>query len=446
MPAPDVRGAGETGADIDEKRAGKEPANLVGRIAWCSFDWANSAFPTVIVTFVFAAYFAKVVAVDEITGTSQWSYAISLSMLACALLGPLLGSVADHIGRRKPWVLAFTMLMVAATALLWFAMPKSPVVLHILLCFALANFAFETSSIFYNAMLPAIAPPGMIGRLSGWGWGMGYLGGLACLVTALLLLIQPNPPLFGLDAATSEPVRATALLVAVWITLFSLPFWLLTPDAPRSTISLTEALRRGVVTVAGTLRLLKRHRGVTLFLVAHMIYTDGLNTLFAVGGIYAAVTFGMSFDELLIFGIALNVTAGIGAFAFGWVDDWIGPKRTILIALAGIGVLGAGILLVQSQTLFWAFALPIGIFLGPAQSASRSLMARIAPPEVTTEMFGLYALSGKATAFLGPAVFGWVTSLADSQRVGLSTILVFLAVGAALLLPVRVIRAAARGE
>jgi UMF1 family MFS transporter len=151
----------------------------------------------------------------------------------------------------------------------------------------------------------------------------------------------------------------------------------------------------------------------------------------------------MDFDELLLFGIALNVTAGLGAFAFGWVDDAIGPKRTILIALAGIGLLGAGILLVETKPMFWAFALPIGIFLGPAQSASRSLMARIAPPEVTTEMFGLYALSGKATAFLGPAVFGWVTALSGSQRVGLSTILVFLAVGAALLLPVRVVRAAA---
>ena len=145
-------------------------------------------------------------AADDVTGTSQWSFAVSLSMLATALLGPLLGAIADHGGRRKPWVLAFTAVSVGATALLWFATPYTDAVFRILLCFALANFAFETATIFYNAMLPAIAPPGMIGRLSGWGWGLGYAGGLVCLAVSLLLLIQPDPPLFGLDKAMAEPV------------------------------------------------------------------------------------------------------------------------------------------------------------------------------------------------------------------------------------------------
>jgi MFS transporter, UMF1 family len=430
--------AGEAAASADRPRAGRRAL-----LAWCTYDWANSAFPTVIVTFVFAAYFAKGVAADEVTGTSQWSFAISLSMLATAALGPLLGAIADHGGRRKPWVLAFTTLMASATALLWFAEPKADAVWWILLCFALANFAFETATIFYNAMLPAIAPPSMIGRLSGWGWGLGYTGGLVCLAVALVVLIRPDPPLFGLQAAAAEPVRATALLVAGWVAAFSLPFFLLTPDGASAVLSPAEAVRRGLRTLRGTVAQLRRHRQIALFLLAHMIYTDGLNTLFSVGGIYAAVTFGMDFDELLLFGIALNVTAGLGAFAFGWVDDWIGSKRTVLIALAGIGLLGAAILLVQTKLLFWAFALPIGIFLGPAQSASRSLMARISPPEVYTEMFGLYALSGKATAFMGPALFGWVTALTGNQRIGLSTILVFLLVGALLLLPVRVVRAGA---
>jgi UMF1 family MFS transporter len=423
-------------ADADRPAAG-EATGRIGLFAWCTYDWANSAFPTVIVTFVFAAYFTTGVAADEVSGTSQWSFAISLSMLACAVLGPALGAIADHGGRRKPWVLAFTAMMVAATALLWFATPNSGAVWRVLLCFALANFAFETATIFYNAMLPAISPPAMIGRLSGWGWGLGYAGGLVCLGVALLLLIRPYPPPFGLDQATAEPVRATALLVAGWVALFSLPFFLLTPDGASGGLPPMEAVRRGLATLARTFLQLRRYRQIALYLLAHMIYTDGLNTLFSVGGIYAAVTFGMDFSELLVFGIALNVTAGVGAFAFGWVDDWIGPKRTVLISLAGIGTLGAAILLVQSKAAFWAFALPIGIFLGPAQSASRSLMARIAPPQVYTEMFGLYALAGKATAFMGPALFGWVTALSGSQRVGLSTILVFLAVGAAVLWPVR---------
>jgi UMF1 family MFS transporter len=278
--------------------------------------------------------------------------------------------------------------------------------------------------------------------LSGWGWGLGYLGGLACLALCLVLLIRPDPPLFGLEREIAEPVRAVALLVAAWVALFSLPFFLLTPDPPAGGLAVSEAVRRGVATFVQTVRQVRAYRPIVIYLIAHMIYTDGLNTLFSVGGIYAAVTFGMDFDELLRFGIALNVTAGLGAFAFGWVDDWVGPKRTVLIALGCLLVLASAILLVTSKAWFWGLALGIGIFLGPTQAASRSLMARLAPPQMLGEMFGLYALAGKATAFLGPAVFGAVTQISGSQRVGLSTILLFLIVGMVLLLQVPEGRAA----
>ncbi len=410
-------------------------------IAWCLYDWANSAFPAVIVTFVFAAYFAKAVAVDEITGTSQWAYAMSASALAVALAGPILGAVADRTGRRKPWVLACTVLCVTATGLLWFARPETEAVLWALMFAAIANFAFETSMVFYNAMLPALSPRAMIGRWSGWGWGLGYVGGLVCLVVALVVLVRPETPPFGLDADAAEPVRATTLLVAGWFALFSLPFFLFTPDAPASGLTLGRAVREGLATLIRTVREIGRYRQIALFLLAKMIYIDGLNTLFSVGGIYAAVTFGMDFTDILVFGIAMNVTAGIGAFGFGWIDDRIGPKRTILISLVAMTVLGAALLVVESRTLFWVFALPLGLFFGPAQSASRSLMARLAPPELRTEMFGLYALSGKATAFVGPALFGWVTAIAASQRAGLATVLVFFLLGMAVLSFVRDVRA-----
>jgi UMF1 family MFS transporter len=423
---------------VKEAKAGaKVEAGPWARFAWCTFDWANSAFPTVIITFVFAAYFTKAVAADEVTGTSHWAYALSLSALAVAVTGPVLGAIADKAGRRKPWVGVFSVLCITATAMLWFAEPDPSNVIWVLVFAALANFAFETGMVFYNAMLPALAPPDKVGRLSGWGWGFGYAGGLICLVVALVVLVQPDPPLFGLDKETFEPVRATALLVAGWFAVFCIPFFLFVPDAPPGTVSAAEAVREGVRMLIGTFRRIREYRQIALFLIARMIYTDGLNTLFSVGGIYAAVTFGMSFEEILIFGIAMNVTAGIGAFAFGWVDDWIGAKRTILIAVGALTVLGAALLVIESKTLFWVCALPLGLFFGPAQSASRSLMARVAPPHLRAEMFGLYALSGKATAFLGPAVFGWVTAMAQSQRVGLATILVFFIVGMLLLLPVR---------
>ncbi len=415
------------------------------RFAWCTYDWANSAFPAVVTTFVFAAYFAKAVAVDDVTGASQWAYALSASALAVAVASPILGAIADRAGRRKPWVGVFTVICIAATAMLWFGEPGPSNVPWVLIFMALANFAFETGTVFYNAMLPSLAPQDRIGRLSGWGWGLGYAGGLFCLVVALLVLVRPDPPLFGLDKETFEPVRATALLVAGWFAVFCVPFFVLVPDAPAGTLPAAELIRQGLVTLAGTFRRIREYRQIALFLIARMIYNDGLNTLFSVGGIYAVVTFGMSFDEILMFGIAMNVTAGIGAFAFGWVDDWIGAKRTILIAVSALTLLGAALLVIESKTLFWVFALPLGLFFGPAQSASRSLMARVAPPRLRTEMFGLYALSGKATAFLGPAAFGWVTAMAQNQRVGLATVLVFFIVGMLLLLPVREPKAAAEG-
>jgi Permeases of the major facilitator superfamily len=173
------------------------------------------------------------------------------------------------------------------------------------------------------------------------------------------------------------------------------------------------------------------------FLIASALYRDGLGTLFAVGGLYAAGTFGMDFDEILIFAIGLNVTAGLGAIAFGWLDDGIGPKTAILLALAGLIGLGIAVLLVTDKTVFMALALALGIFVGPVQAASRSLLTRLSPPALMTEMFGLYALTGKSIAFLGPLIFGWVTFATDSQRWGMATIVVFLMAGALVLLWVK---------
>ena len=414
---------------VPEKKEGRA-ASRRALFSWCLYDWANSAFPTVITTFVFATYFTKAVAADAVTGTAQWGYAMSVSALSVAIVSPVLGAIADHSGRRKPWLFAFTVLCVAATALLWFTRPDVADVLWALVFVALANFAFEMGMVFYNAMLPGLAPAVRMGRLSGWGWGLGYAGGLSCLAVALVGLVQAENPWFGLDKDTAEHVRATALLVALWFAVFSIPVFLATPDSPATGVTAGQAIRRGIASLVSTLRRIREFVHIVRFLLARMIYTDGLNTLFAFGGIYAAGTFGMDFAEIIIFGIALNVTAGIGAASFAWIDDFIGPKRTILISVAGLTVFGGILIVVPSKALFWAFGLPLGIFVGPAQAASRTLMAHLAPAELRTEMFGLYALSGKATAFLGPALLGWVTVVADSQRAGMATILAFFVIGA----------------
>jgi UMF1 family MFS transporter len=430
-----------TGVAAEPAPAGVPPPRRRALVAWCLYDWANSGYPTVITTYVFSAYFAKVIAADEVTGTSQWAYAMSLAGLAVAFGSPLLGAIADQGGRRKPWVGVFTVLCVLGSLALWWVAPAGAGgdagdrALLALAIVGVGYFAFEMGIVFYNAMLPALAPPNRLGRLSGWGWATGYLGGLSCLALSLAL-VTPDVPPFGLDKASYEPVRATAVLVGLWFAAFSLPFFFLVPDAPASGIRPATAIRNGLRQLVATIAEVRRHRQVALYLLAHMLYTDGLNTLFAIGGVYVAVTFGMDFTEILIFGIAMNVSAAAGAFAFGWVDDRIGPKRTILIALAAMLAIGIGLVLATTKTQLWALAIPLGLFLGPAQSASRSLMARLAPPRMMAEFFGLYALSGKATAFLGPAVFGLVTDVTGSQRLGMATILVFLALGALALLPV----------
>jgi UMF1 family MFS transporter len=406
-------------------------------VSWCLFDWANSVFPTLIVTFVFAAYFTRAIAETPEQGTAQWGTAMSLSALFVALVSPFLGAVADQGGRRKPWLFVTSVVCIAASALLWTVTPGLQWVWLPLLLVALGNAGFEMGQVFYNAMLAEIAPPSHLGRLSGWAWGMGYAGGLVCLALALVLFVQPEAPVFGLSKQSAEHVRITGPLVALWFALFAIPLFLWTPDKPASGLTYAKAIRQGLATLLDTLRNLRRFRNVALFLIARMIYTDGLNTLFAFGGIYAAGSFGMSFDEILIFGILLNIAAGLGAAAFAWIDDWIGPKRTVIIALIGLLAFSTAILLVEQKFWFTVLGCGIGVLIGPAQAASRTFMARLAPAHMRTEMFGLYALSGKATAFIGPALVGWATLWFDSQRAGMATILAFFLIGLLLLLKVQ---------
>jgi len=402
-------------------------------VSWCLYDWANSAFPTVIITFVFATYFTGSVALDEVTGTAHWGYTMSLSALAVALGAPVFGAIADNSGRRKPWLGFFTILCILASCVLWFVEPDPSFALLALVTVGLANFAFETGMVFYNAMLPGLARDSHVGRVSGWGWGLGYFGGLFCLALTLVGLVQPETPWFGLEKETAEHVRAAALLVAMWYAVFSIPLFLFTPDKTASAMSFVSAVKKGLAELRATFAHVRQHSNIVKFLIARMIYTDGLNTLYAFGGIYAAGSFGMELNEIIIFAIGMNVTAGLGAAAFGWVDDWIGPKKTVMITLVGLTILGAALLIVETKTGFWMFGLPLGLFVGPAQAASRSMMARLAPRDLTTEMFGLYAFSGKATAFLGPALLGAVSVAFDSQRAGMATILVFFALGMFLL-------------
>ncbi len=402
------------------------------RFSWALFDFANSAFPTVITTFVFAAYFSKGIAPDEITGTTLWGYATGAAAFLIAICAPVFGAIADKSGARKPWIFLFSFLCVAGSSLLWFATPDESSIPMALICVGIATFGFEMAMVFYNAMLPGLSVPGREGRLSGMAWGLGYIGGLSGLALVLVLFVQSETPLFGLDKDLAEHVRVSGPFVALWYILFALPLFLFVPDHKRQ-MALTQAVSQGVATLVLTLKSWKDHRSVFHFLFARMIYTDGLNTLFAFGGIYAAGTFGMEFSELIIFGIGINVTAGLGAMAFGWLDDRWGPKKVIMIAVTGLLLVGLGTLVVDDKAHFLILGLCLGLFVGPAQAASRTYMAHAAPQEIRTELFGLYALSGKATAFLGPILVAVMTDLFSSQRAGMASILMFLLIGLALM-------------
>lgn len=415
--------------------------------SWAFYDWANSAFTTLVVTFIYATYFTQAMAPDPLTGTGWWSRAVATSAVLIALLSPVLGAMADRGGTRKRFLAISTLTCAVATALLAFVAPGGGREAFLALaCFVVANVAFEMSVMFCNAFLPAIASQEKIGRISGYGWGLGYVGGLLCMAIALVGFVQPEVPWFGLAKEAGWNVRATNLLVAGWFLAFSIPFFLNVPEkaVPGGSTDVRGAFRA----LAQTVRDIRRYRDIVRFLIAHLVYNDGLVTVFAFGAIYAAGTFGMTIADVILFGVVLNVASGLGAIGFGFIDDRIGGKNAVLVSLVGLIVAATIAVWAPTRDWFWVSGVLIGIFVGPNQSSSRSLLGRFVPERHQTEFFGLYAFSGKAAAFLGPLLLGTATTLFASQRAGMATVIVFFVIGGAVMLTVDERRgiAAAQGE
>lgn len=442
--------------------------------AWLFFDWAAQPFFTLITTFVFAPFFAAALAADPAQGQALWGYATGFAGLCIALLSPLLGGIADRTGPRKPWIAVFGSLLVLGSGALWFAVPGSALAVPIALCgFVLATIGAEFATTFNNAMMTRLVPPERLGWLSGTGWAIGYLGGLVSLAVTLGLLaadpvtgktLAGLTPILGLDAATREGDRFSGPLTALWFVVFVAPMFLLTPDSPRTGMSLSEAARGGVGRLKATLAELPRLPSLGRFLLANMIYQDALVALFAFGGIYAAGVFGWQTIEIGIFGIMLTITGTLGAWLGGKVDDAIGGKAVVLgaigcLLLACLGILslapdrifffveavpatpGDGLFASLPEKVYLGLGLLIGLVAGPLQASSRSLMARLAPPERIGEFFGLFALSGKVTSFLGPTLVALATTAFASQRAGLAVLIVFFLAGGALLAGINVKRA-----
>jgi UMF1 family MFS transporter len=437
-------------------------------ISWIFFDWAAQPYFTLITTFVFAPYFATHVAPDAASGQSLWGFATAAAGLVIALMSPVLGAIADASGRRKPWIAAFGALLVIGSCLMWFGRPgDSSVIPPLLLAYAIATVGVEFATVFNNAMMPSLVPPERIGRLSGTGWATGYVGGILSLILVLGFLAAPPEtgrtlfgltPLFGLDPVTHQGDRITGPLTGIWFIIFVAPMFLFTPDYPAKR-GLRDALREGLTDLRQTLAELPRQKSLAAFLLANMIYTDGLVSLFAFGGIYAAGTFGWDTVHIGSFGILLAISGTFGAWLGGRLDDSLGPKRVIAGSMALLLFAIVAILLVDKDSILFIQVAPpvpgsalfsgaseraylllgclIGAAGGPLQAASRTLLIRMAPKDRIAQYFGLFALTGKVTSFIGPLLIGLVTAVTASQKAGMAVLVVFFVAGLGLLARVR---------
>jgi len=437
-------------------------------VSWIFFDWAAQPYFTLITTFVFAPYFASFVAPDAASGQALWGFATAAAGLAIALLSPVLGAIADASGRRKPWIAGFGALLVIGASAMWIGKPGNPdLIPMLLLAYAIASVGVEFATVFNNAMMPTLVPPDRIGRLSGTGWATGYVGGILSLVLVLGFLAANAEtgktlfgftPLFGLDPVMHEGDRITGPLTGLWFIIFVAPMFLFTPDYPAKR-PIRAALGEGLRELRESLRSLPKQKSLARFLLANMIYTDGLVSLFAFGGIYAAGTFGWDTIRIGTFGIILAIAGTFGGWIGGKLDDAFGPKRVITGSLVILLFAIVVILTVNKDSiLFVAVAPPVpggplfagaaerayivlGCLIGatgaPLQAASRSLLIRLAPKDRIAQYFGLFALTGKVTSFIGPLMIGTITAATASQKAGMAVLVAFFVVGLALLAKVR---------
>ncbi|MFO1210758.1 MAG: MFS transporter [Amaricoccus sp.] len=438
------------------RTAAAPPLDRRGVFAWMLFDWANQPFATLITTFIFAPYFVADVIGDPVKGQAMWGAATAIAGAVTAITAPILGAISDRTGARKRWTLGFSVPYVIGCLGFWLATPHMADPGIVLVAYAMAFLGSELGVVFTNAMLPGLGPRSEIGRISGSGWALGYLGGLVSLVFVLLFLAPAPggtvtllgiPPILGLDPAAGEPARATGPLSAIWYVVFALPLFLWTADEPAR--SSHGVVRAALADLGQTFRVATRNRSFFAFLIASMVYRDALVALFAFGGIYAAGVLGWGTFQLGVFGIVAAGVGTVGAWLGGRADRAFGPRPVIVASIWLLIVVGIVALLTTREQVVGVAVPPgshlpdlvfmvAGGFLGAAagalQAASRTLLVHQAEGRVApAQAFGLFALSGRATAFIGPGLIAVVTSLTGSQRLGVSPVILLFLIGLGLL-------------
>ena len=396
------------------------------------YDFANSSFTTIIITFIFATYFATQIAPNPVMGQSYWGWTIGITGFLVAIIGPMAGSFADKKNKIVFFVRSFSLLCIFFTALLWFSKPSQSYILYTLIIVGIANFFYELSLVFYNSLLKNISKNKNLGKSSGFGFALGYIGGIIILLVSIKLFIDTDNLPFGLTKEESENIRAISLLVSVWFLIFSIPFLFFVikekkrkENYPINFNDLKKLLWNKKITVLGK------------FLIARMLYADGLNAIIVMGGIFAVGVFNLEIKDLLKLSVLMNITAFIGAFIGGIANDKYGSKIIIIFSLTGLIFSSIAILFTFSTSAFFFLAAINGLFIGPIQSASRVVITSILNKNNQGKGFGLFATSGKLTSFLGPLLVSTVTFLTNSQRVGFSAAIILLLAGLIILLNIK---------
>ena len=435
-------------------------ASRLARYSWTMFDFANQPFYTLIMTFVFSVYFTDVFIVGA-DGAQKLTLTQTISGLAIAVLSPVLGSITDIKGNRKLLMGITSALFVLGMALLWYSPPGAPdgiwlVMFGLILASSMVGF----SEVFNNSVLSTIETPENSGWLSGMGYGVGYIAGLIALILFLIIFVWPGgetESLYGLNTSEYEHIRIVGPLSAIWYAVFIIPLFLFTPDLKKNNVTVINSIKIGLTNFIKTFKEARKYKNIFIFLITRMFYQDALNALFVVGGVYASLVVGMSLTQVLILGIILNVLSGPSSIYGGYLNDLIGSKNVILLSLWGLflsGVLGIsidkdtifffftvneysssveeftfGIFNSVSQVTYICVVIGISIFYGPAQTASRALMIKLAPQEKMTEFFGLYAFAGKSTAWLVPGIMSLILAFTDSLQYAMISIMFFNLIG-----------------
>ncbi|MCX6497904.1 MAG: MFS transporter [Arthrobacter sp.] len=448
--------APEAAHPASELESGSDVTNKGRVLAWAAWDWGSAAFNAVMTTFVFTVYLTSKAFGGEDQASAVLGSALAVAGAAIALLAPVTGQRSDTGGRRKLWLGVNTGAVALLTGLCFFVFPRPEFLLLGVTLIALGNVFFEFAGVNYNAMLAQISTPANIGKVSGFGWASGYLGGIVALLIVLQLFVQPSIEWFGASTEDSLNIRLVAVFSALWFLVFAVPVMFAVPEVPRARQAALGFFASYSLLVRRIRAIYRTSPHTIFFLLASAIFRDGLAAVFTFGGIIAAGTFGFELKQVIFFAIFGNVVAAAGALAGGFLDDRVGPKAVIIGSLIGLLVAGTVLLALgngnysflgmewSGSTTFWVFGLFLCLFVGPAQSSSRAYLARLAPPGESGELFGLYATTGRAVSFLAPALFTVCITVAtpfvapgEAQRWGILGIMVVLLAGLLVMLPVK---------